>query len=151
MFRPIGNTALPAKMAMALTESQIEVMLFQSFQRNKRYTLVPEGLEPTGEGLFLIPQFKIGPYRLDCLVKAKGYVSGQKVWPPNKEALICIEADGEQFHTSPEDRDRDRKRDAYLLEQGIRTYRFTGSEIYRGADRIVQDIVEIADNEVFRG
>lgn len=77
-------------------------------------------------GLYPTPQFEIGRYRIDL------------AFP---DMLIAIECDGQEWHSSKEQIDRDKKRDDYLEKMGWRVIRMSGSDIYRRADEIVGFIV----------
>lgn len=61
-------------------------------------------------------QASIGPYRADILIE----VGGRR---------LVVECDGAAFHTSPEQVERDKRRDRYCVGQGIAVMRFTGREI----------------------
>lgn len=66
------------------------------------------------------PQAKIGPYRVDfTLTNIPGVVLLKMV----------IELDGQDFHSTPEQRDYDTKRERYLQRGGWQVVRFTGSQI----------------------
>lgn len=71
----------------------------------------------------LIPQFRVGPYRLDfCLrtIDRGGF-----------PRLAAIECDGKEFHETLQQKDRDFVRDVFLRSLGVETYRLTGSEIFK--------------------
>ncbi|MDP4087119.1 MAG: DUF559 domain-containing protein [Bacillota bacterium] len=91
-------------------ESPIEKRLFKAIQRLNCY---------------VVTQYPFGRYRLDMAI-------------PNLQ--IAIEADGKAYHSSPSQRARDRKRDAYLKSHGWQTLRFTGSEINRNIDWVIRRI-----------
>lgn len=76
-------------------------------------------------------QVPIGPYRADFLVTVGAM-------------RLVVEADGEAFHSAPEQQERDRRRDAFMAKRGIRVVRFTGSQIMRdtiGCASVVAAIV----------
>lgn len=64
-------------------------------------------------GRFPDDQVNIGQYRVDFLL-------------PNN---IIVEIDGHEFHSTPQQKAADARRDRYLQNQGYRVYRFTGAEI----------------------
>lgn len=70
-------------------------------------------------------QHEVGPYRLDF------------AFPDVK---LCIEADGKNFHSAPDDIAKDQRRTKYLANLGWTVTRFTGSQInkdlYSCIDRI---------------
>lgn len=63
----------------------------------------------------LTPQFKIGPYYVDLC---------------HEETKSVCECDGEQYHSSPEQVEHDRRRQEFIEKQGYKVIRFTGKEIY---------------------
>jgi very-short-patch-repair endonuclease len=69
----------------------------------------------------IIPQWEWRRYRADWAIKK-----------PTGEIAV-VECDGAEFHTSPDQVERDRRRDEEMLRAGIAVYRFTGSEIHQGA------------------
>ena len=70
------------------------------------------------------PQFQIGKYRVDFLVK--------KFDGPREVDQIVIECDGHDFHErTKEQAQRDKNRDRELQDLGFKVYRFTGSEIWK--------------------
>lgn len=75
-------------------------------------------------GPVVIPQFVIGPYRLDFCARCISEHSGLPV-------LVAIECDGRDFHDQRWQRDRDTVRDCFFKQIGVQTHRLTGSEIYK--------------------
>lgn len=82
-------------------------------------------------GLVLVPQFKWSYYRSDWAL-----------YNASKDMALLIECDGHDYHTSPEQRAHDRKKDTAALERGYLTMRFTGSQINRDADACAQKIFD---------
>lgn len=118
-------------------ESPIEHMLgaalLEMFERaGVRLSLCKaDHLEQAPSGLLLVPQFRWGYYRSDwAIVIAKPL------------SALLIECDGRDFHSSPEQKAHDAKKDAAALDRGYLTMRFTGSEIHRDADRCAQKIYD---------
>lgn len=136
---------------MNLTESHIENLMFGAMKKSKRFVLMKPEDEPVGEGLFLYPQFEYPPYRMDFYIKAIGYKGWQKVWPPNTTKEFCIECDGAEFHTSDEQKEHDRKRDAFFKARGIETIRYTGSEIYKLEHKIAIELADLLESRVYDG
>ncbi len=90
------------------------------------------------------PQFQVGPYRLDFLIAAA-------LTTPEIH-MIAIECDGHDFHEKTKDQAaRDKKRDRYLVAQGIRVLHFTGAEIHRDARKCVAELTEILDQIAYDG
>jgi very-short-patch-repair endonuclease len=110
-------------------ESPIENLLgaavLEMFERaGVRLTLCnADRLEGAPDGLLLVPQFRWGYYRSDwAIVVARPL------------GALLIECDGRDFHSSPEQKAHDAKKDRAALDRGYLTMRFTGSEIFRNAD-----------------
>lgn len=86
-------------------------------------------------GAVIRPQHEVGGYRVDFLITfyCEGY-----------ERHIAIECDGHDFHERTKDQAaRDKGRDRALSAFGLRLLRFTGSEIYRNALRIGDELESI--------
>lgn len=62
-------------------------------------------------------QATIGPYRADILVQVG-------------ERKLVVECDGAAYHSSPEQVERDKRRDRYCAARGINVMRFSGAEIH---------------------
>lgn len=85
-----------------------------------RLSMVIDRSDTSGR-LLLVPQFKWSIYRSDwAIIKAH----------PEARALL-IECDGKDFHSSPEQRLHDARKDRAAAERGHLTIRFTGSDIFR--------------------
>lgn len=67
-------------------------------------------------GLYSTPQYRVGKYRVDLAF-------------PHQ--MIAIECDGKDFHSSPEQKAHDRRKDKFLRDRGWIVLRFTGSKIHR--------------------
>ena len=79
-------------------------------------------------GIYPELQYEIPPYRVDfALVDKK----------------IVIECDGRDFHTSDEHRKRDKIRDEFIVKQGWKVKRFTGSQIYNEPYNIAKEIINM--------
>jgi very-short-patch-repair endonuclease len=76
-------------------------------------------------GIYPVSQFQVGSYRIDLALP---------------EQMIAIECDGKEWHSSPEQADRDTTREEYLKSQGWRVIRFSGSDLYQDALRIAEVI-----------
>lgn len=88
-------------------------------------------LRDTPDALLLIPQFAWSYYRSDWAI----------LNPKRADALL-IECDGKDFHSSPEQKAHDAKKDAAALDYGYLTMRFTGSQIHRDADGCAQKVFD---------
>lgn len=86
-------------------------------------------------GAHFFSQAQLAGYRIDFVVILK-LQSGPRVF--------AIECDGHDFHErTKEQAASDRSRDRDLTARGITVIRFTGSEIWRDADRCVEELVNI--------
>lgn len=83
------------------------------------------------DGLVLVPQYAWSYYRSDWAILN-----------PSRHGALLIECDGKDFHTSADQKSHDQRKDAAALDRGYLTMRFTGSEIFRDADRCAQKIYD---------
>ena len=72
------------------------------------------------------PQKVIGIYRVDFVY---GYV--------------VVEIDGHEYHKTKEQRERDYKRERYLIRNGYLPVRFTGTEVFLDPHECVQELLTI--------
>jgi very-short-patch-repair endonuclease len=89
----------------------------------------------------LLVQCPVGSYRADLAIVDLDRVS----------APIAIEADGHDFHERTKEQARhDRQRDRWFSSSGWRVLRFTGSEIYRDAAAVAEEVVQFVSQEDLR-
>ena len=82
---------------------------------------------------FMQPQACIASYRIDFLFTVDG-----------AKPRLAVECDGHEFHERTKQQAAyDRARDRDLLKLGVRTARFTGSEIHHSAERCAADVFDI--------
>lgn len=114
---------LPTDLASMLDqcESPIERRLLRAL----RFAL------PDGVALFC--QAPIGMYRADFLAQ-------------RADLRVVIEADGREFHTSPEQREYDQRRDEYMIKKGYRVLRYTGSQIAADARTCAAGVVAVFES-----
>lgn len=89
-------------------------------------------LRTIGPSLVLVPQYKWHFYRSDWAILRPAY----------EETALLVECDGAEFHSKPEDVDRDRRKDAAALDYGHITMRFPGSRIYRDPRGCARSVFE---------
>ena len=135
--------------AAEITESPIERILLAQFihpqlARNfdERVELMrpPSGMianavPPPFPGIYVYPQITIGSYRVDFYICHVGF---------GDDVPLIVECDGHDFHEkTKEQAQRDKARDRYLVGQGYRVLRFTGSEIYRSPFDVAEEIISV--------
>lgn len=75
-----------------------------------------------------LPQYRIGPYRVDFALVASGAVR------------LAVECDGREWHERNWEHDLSRQN--YIEGQGWHVLRFTGKRLYEDPDRCVDEIIE---------
>lgn len=73
----------------------------------------------------IVPQHPLGPYWIDLALP---------------EYLLAIELDGYKYHSSPKQREHDKRRDAYMTRQGWTVMRFTYRDIKNRMPSVLQKI-----------
>jgi len=95
-----------------IVESPIEGKLMVEFYR---YGLYPEA------------QYEVSPYRVDFAFLDK---------------KIIVECDGARWYSTPEQREKDKKKDEYVQNKGWIVRRFSGSEIHEEPWNIAKEIIK---------
>lgn len=91
-------------------------------------------IEPHPDYWTLIPQWRTRNFRFDyALIR--------------DTRVILIECDGHEFHSTPKQIERDRRKDAEAASYGWPVLRFTGSEIYREIAQCVDRVMAALDRE----
>lgn len=98
----------------------------------------------------LIPQYKIGDYKVDFYLNALAYfINGhlsnvlelatlKKI--NNKLPKVVVELDGHKWHEkTPEQVEKDKQRERYIVGQGYEVLRFSGREIVKDPEKCVQE------------
>jgi very-short-patch-repair endonuclease len=78
-------------------------------------------------GYYVQTQVPCGKYRIDLAL------------PTYK---IAIECDGKAYHSTPEQKAHDRRKDAYLRKHGWKVLRFNGRMIYQDLSAVIERIEE---------
>ena len=87
--------------------------------------------------IFYHSQENIGKYRVDFLCSMVG----------TKQEYI-IECDGHDFHEKTKEQAKyDKQRERYLVSQGYKVLRFSGSEIISDFERIKEELYDFFDEE----
>jgi very-short-patch-repair endonuclease len=82
-------------------------------------------------GYYVQTQVPCGKYRIDLAL------------PVYK---IAIECDGKAYHSTPEQKTRDRRKDAYLRKNGWKVLRFSGRMIYQDLPKVIAQIEKEIQN-----
>lgn len=94
----------------ARTESWIELRLYNALVKR---------------GYRVITQHPCGPYRIDIALPDYG---------------LAIECDGKAYHSTPEQKRHDRRKDNYLRKHGWSVMRFKGSQINGQMPKVIARI-----------
>lgn len=106
-------------------DSPVEA-LFAVALRGLGFTVVPAGTAELGEAIFY--QVPLGAMRVDFLI-------GRTV----------VELDGHEWHErTPEQAERDHKRDRQLIAEGYTVLRFSGREVIRDPRACAEEAIEIS-------
>jgi len=128
-------------------ESPIEQVLYCAVLTVARVNWIEEADNPFQEkdvwhapGLAIIPQRKIGNYRVDFAVSHERKNPRTGAWEDN---TVIVECDSQQFHERTErERRYEKQRDRFLQAQGYHTMHFTGAEIMRTPYGVAAEILE---------
>lgn len=89
-------------------------------------------------GIYVRPQFQIGDHRVDFLI---GCGASQPV---------IVECDGQQYHyVRREQIERDRARDANLVEKGYRVFRYPGTQIFNEGWYVAAEVFAEVNSDAF--
>src|SRR5690606_11069029 len=80
-----------------------------------------------GEGYRVVPQWKVGPKRIDLVVRGGG-------------KALAVECDGDRYHTL-DNLKEDMDRQALLERQGWKFARIRGSVFFRDPARAIQPVI----------
>ena len=88
-----------------------------------------------GFGVHVIPQAKIGKYRVDFLIEC---TDGQQ---PNR---VIVELDGHAFHDKDKaQRAYEKGRDRFLVKEGYRVLHYTGSEVFADPYKVAHEALSL--------
>jgi very-short-patch-repair endonuclease len=82
-------------------------------------------------GYYVQTQVPCGKYRIDLALPAY---------------KIAIECDGKAYHSTPEQKAHDRRKDAYLRKNGWKVLRFSGRMIYQDLPKVIAQIEKEIQN-----
>ena len=107
-------------------EQEHEKLFESKFERDIYYCL-------SSKGYMLIPQFKVGKYRIDFIIKN------------NKNQNIAIECDGDRYH-GIEQLGKDLERQSILERCGWKFARIRASEFYYDRDNSIKRLIDIIES-----
>jgi very-short-patch-repair endonuclease len=88
------------------------------------------------------PQVQVGSYRVDFLF-------GSQMSDNDPLCLVAVECDGHEFHEKTKQQAaRDKGRDRDLTSNGIKVFRFTGSEIWKNPGACADDVLMFLSTEL---
>jgi Protein of unknown function (DUF559) len=157
------DSPIEARFLLALILFGVEegwrVEIRESPGRRKYQHVVNYGVGSDSDVLLILPQYKLGEYRVDFLIRYThsaanglylGEVSTNSIRRDSQaliERQIIVECDGHDYHErTKEQARRDKKRDRRLQAMGFPVYRYTGSEIYQDSIECVREVVRILNN-----
>lgn len=146
-FKQLGIAFADAMEAIAethevsrATDSPIETFFGSRFYRHAKKLCERHGLKfAFGLGsddyaIRLRPQYPLLRFRYDFAMELKG----------REKPILLVECDGKAFHSTPQQRENDYRKNEAAREAGIALIRFTGSELYRDADGCVRRAMQAA-------
>ena len=124
---------------MALCESPIEKLFFIEWEYQIK-------AEPYEEYYWIMPQYKINNYRVDFLIYYhyfSKWIKESKYPEHNKNKSLIVELDSFLWHGSkPEQFAKEKERERELKKENWNMMRFSGREIYRNAEKCVEEVFE---------
>ena len=107
-------------------------------------TEVHHNIADVGLHIYIIPQYKTGPYIADFMVECfRG-----SMWDTAKKSSLLIECDGHDFHEKTKKQVvHGKKRDRYFTKHGYKFMHFSGSEIFNNSDGCAKQIIELVTSE----
>ena len=142
-FQEVVAAAARQAAVAHLCESPIEIrlgaMLVLVFETaftdaNLRFAVCSQAEQVNygGRYLLLIPQYKWKRWRYDFALR----------YSIDPKPLVFIECDGKEFHSTPEQRATDKKKDEEARRAGVFMCRFTGSQIFKDPVQCAREIVK---------
>lgn len=96
-----------------------------------------DGKESFSGGVFLTPQYKVGNYRVDFLVRRIGW--GEDDF----SRTVIVELDGHNFHDKDKrQRSYEKARDRFLSRQGYTVLHYTGSDVVSDPYKVAHEVLD---------
>ena len=93
---------------------------------------------------FIAPQVRVNADERHCIADFYAVCVG-----PVGVRVIAIECDGKEWHAKSESQvTADKRRDRELLERGIATVRFSGSELHKNADECASYVYQLMNGAI---
>ena len=89
------------------------------------------------KGYRVIPQYEVAGYRMDLVVQGE-------------QSKLVVECDGDHWHTSVEDRERDFLRERVLQRAGWTFWRVLGSTYYNNPEKALESLWAMLDDMQIR-
>ena len=101
----------------------------------------------------LRPQHPIGQYFADFLVdpfsffiNSTSHKTTQNLSEIDKKLpKVIVEIDGHWHEKNPEQVERDKQRERFIVSQGYKVFRFSGREVVRNIDQCVREVFEFIE------
>lgn len=108
-------------------QDEAEYLPYHFYERSKCESPIERRLYDTliNNGYYAKTQVQCGRYRIDIALPGD---------------LIAIECDGKAYHSTPQQKANDRRKDRYLRKNGWRVIRVSGRRIYRDIGGILHRI-----------
>jgi hypothetical protein len=133
-------------------ESPIEQIFFIELQ----YQLEGLNADPTETSkLYVMPQYEISTkegekYRVDFLIyytEDVWWMVNEETYPQyHKDKVLLVELDSFLWHgQTPEQFEKEKKRERDLMNEGYKIMRFSGREIIRDVEKCVEEVINYFD------
>jgi hypothetical protein len=133
-------------------ESPIEQLFLIEFSYQQNgFNAVPDGFPK----LYIMPQYEISTkegekYRVDFLIYCTDndmWMTKEETYPQyQKEKVLLVELDSFLWHgQTPEQFEKEKKRERDLMNEGYKIMRFSGREIVRDVEKFVGESINYFD------
>src|SRR5450830_882174 len=91
-------------------------------------------------GLYICPQYVIGPYKADFYLEWLKWID--KDTGAKMSRNVVVECDGTAFHERTElERRNEKRRDRYMQKMGLKVFRYTGKEILQDPYKVAVEVL----------
>lgn len=134
-----------------LMESPIEHILYCSLNAVRIFNFITIGDlhysysgsgEEISQGLYILPQKKIGKFRCDFLIEYHNHINIDNEEELKKIKKVIVECDSQEWHERDEkERRYEKARDRYFVKEGYKVFHYTGTEILKNSIKIAGEIL----------